>query len=129
MSKNKMVPICSEAKLKEVHEAVTTELLKKYGGDPAKLEFSNKVLYYSKKFMWERPIGCSPNFRMSDLQNEMSDYIKKSLDEEQPKCMDPTHPDSPKGFFITGTMLALWVVGAIISWVIQRFLTNWYNEK
>lgn len=114
------IPVTME-RLNSTHAELAPDIQKKYGTDPAKLEMAEKCVYYSKKYMWERPIGCNANFRMSDLQEEMAEYVNKAIEEESKK----TGPDAPKAFF---GILAFWVIGGIVSWIVQRFLTKYFDK-
>ena len=71
--------------VKKIQNAVTSDIQKRYGNKPDRLAVAEQAKYYADEFLFNLPIGMTPNFRVSDLQVKMSDYIHKRFQDESSK--------------------------------------------
>lgn len=113
--------ILSKSNIIAIQPAISSDIVKRYGENNAKAAIAERARYYSNEYLFNRPIGMAPNFRVSDLQKEMSEYVHKKFEE-----------DSPKGFFFGLEFIAMAILSGVISWIIKRILDSLidsYNEE
>lgn len=112
MKSEKIAGMLDKSNVAKIQPALSSAITKRYGESNAKSEAAIRAKYFASEYLFNRPIGMAPNFRMSDLQNEMKEYIQKRFEEDS----------EAKGFLFGGEILLGWILASVISWVIRLVL-------
>lgn len=112
MKSEKIAGMLDKSNVAKIQPALSSAITKRYGESNAKSEAAIRAKYFASEYLFNRPIGMAPNFRMSDLQNEMKEYIQKRFEEDS----------EAKGFLFGGEIILGYVISAIISFIIKIIL-------
>lgn len=107
----------SKENIEAIQPIIKSSIEKRYGEKRARQAAAERANYYAKEFLFNRPIGMNSNFRIADLQVEMSDYIHKRFEE-----------DTPKGFLFGGELILMWILSGIISFIVSKILSSLLDQ-
>lgn len=112
MKKNKKRPIMN-------YDQVSEEIKTQYKNSPTRQKLAEKCLEKAKewleRFYDENDVG---NLTASDykrMRRECAAYVKKNVDATDERN-------------VYGSVLLVIVMGAVISWLVQRLLDNMFDE-
>lgn len=112
MKKNKKMPIMN-------YNEISDEIKVKYSNSPARQKLAEKCLDKAKEwienFCNENDIGDLTSTDYKQMRRECTAYVKKNVDTTDERN-------------VYGSVLLVIVMGAVISWLIQRLLDQMFPE-
>lgn len=95
-------------------EVIQKEISEKYSNSPHRKRLAEKCLEKANEWLEANSISTNPDKKK--IKKECTSYIKKNVDTKEEER-------------IYGSVLLMIIMGAVVSWLVQRLLDEIFDEE